>query len=305
MALGAAWLGRAFHHSAFPPERVARERRESITVCVPAREEAGTIGPILEAILELRGCGVVDQVLVAEHGSSDGTAEVARRCGAEVVETDSVFPELGRVAGKGDNLWRALTAARGEIVCFVDADTADFGPHFVCGLVGPLVCEPRVEYVKACYRRPWRDSEGVRPTGGGRVTHLLARPLLGRFYPDLLVFEQPLAGEMAARRALFESLPFATGYGLEIGLLVDAYRAVGLPAMCQVDLDSRQNRHRPLEELGPMADAVLETLTARLAREGRVHGVRALPQERPPLAGDAAARSLHAARGGRLADPAL
>lgn len=274
-----------YHHSAFPPARIAAAREESVTVCVPARDEAATIGPIVSELVALRERGVVDQVLVADHDSSDGTGEIAARLGAEVVRTAEVLPELGPVAGKGDNLWRALSAVEGDVLCFVDADSADFGPHFVCGLVGPLVCEPGTQYVKALYRRPWRDREGVKPTGGGRVTHLLARPLLGRFYPELLAFEQPLAGEMAARRTLFEALPFAPGYGLEIGLLIDIYRKVGLAAMCQVDLDSRQNRHRPLEELGPMADAVLETFTARLAAEGRVdEQAPAAGIERPPFA---------------------
>jgi glucosyl-3-phosphoglycerate synthase len=278
------WLGRcSHHHSAFPPERLAAERRETVTVCVPAWNESATIAPILRDLIGLRRAGVVDQVLVADQDSRDGTGEIAADLGAEVVQTHTLFPELGPVAGKGDNLWRALTAVRGDLVCFVDADSADFGPHFVCGLLGPLICQPDTEYVKAYYRRPWRDREGVRATGGGRVTHLTARPLLGRFYPDLLAFEQPLAGEMAARRTLFEAVPFATGYGLEIGLLIDIYQRVGLAAMCQVDLDSRQNRHRPLEELGPMADAVLETLTARLVDEGRVRGVPVVRSERPPL----------------------
>jgi glucosyl-3-phosphoglycerate synthase len=280
----ADWRGRTRHHRAYPPERIAAERRESVTVCVPARDEAATIGAIVDDLVELRRRGVVDQVLVAEHDSSDGTAEVAEAHGAELVRTASLFRELGPVAGKGDNLWRALTAVRGDVLCFVDADSADFGPHFVCGLVGPLACEPGIEYVKGLYRRPWRDRKGVKPTGGGRVTHLTARPLLGRFYPELLAFEQPLAGEMAARRGLFESLPFATGYGLETGLLIDVYRRFGLAAMVQVDLESRQNRHRPLEELGPMADAVLETLVARVADEGRLSGVPAPREERPPLA---------------------
>ena len=279
------WLGRcSHHHSAFPPERLAAERRETVTVCVPAWNESATIAPILRDLIGLRRAGVVDQVLVADQDSRDGTGEIAADLGAEVVQTHTRFPELGPVAGKGDNLWRALTAVRGDLVCFVDADSADFGPHFVCGLLGPLICQPGTEYVKAYYRRPWRDHEGVKATGGGRVTHLTARPLLGRFYPDLLAFEQPLAGEMAARRTLFETVPFTTGYGLEIGLLIDVYQRVGLPAMCQVDLESRQNRHRPLEELGPMADAVLESLTARLVDEGRVRGVPVVRSERPPLA---------------------
>jgi glucosyl-3-phosphoglycerate synthase len=273
-----------YHHSAFPPERLAAERRETVTVCVPARNEAETIGPIVRDLVGLRDRGVVDQVLVADHDSVDGTGRIAAALGAEVVRTSWRFSELGPPTGKGDNLWRALTAAKGDIVCFVDADSSDFGQHFVCGLVGPLVCEPGIEYVKAFYRRPWRDGAGVKPTGGGRVTQLLARPLLARFYPELLAFEQPLAGEMAARRSLFEAMPFATGYGLEIGLLIDVYRRVGLEAMCQVDLDSRQNRHRPLEELGPMSDAVLGTLLARAVEENRVSGVTAPRDERPALA---------------------
>lgn len=273
-----------YHHSEFPAERVAAERDASVTVCVPALDEAETIGPIVRDLVDLRERGVVDQVLVADQNSVDGTGQIAAALGAEVVQTGAVMRDLGPPTGKGDNLWRALTAVRGEVVCFVDADSADFGPHFVCGLVGPILCRPGTEYVKAFYRRPWRDREGVKPTGGGRVTHLLARPLLGRFYPDLLAFEQPLAGEMAARRTLFESVPFATGYGLEIGMLIDVYRRVGLKGMGQVDLDSRQNRHRALEELGPMSDAVLEALLARTGEEGRVRGVSVLRDERPPLA---------------------
>lgn len=277
------------HHADFPAEQLAAERRESVTVCVPARDEAATIGPIVADLVALRHRGVIDQVLVADHDSTDGTGRIAAGLGAEVVRTGGLRPELGPVLGKGDNLWRALTAVRGDIVCFVDGDSADFGPHFVCGLIGPLVCEGGVEYVKGFYRRPWCHGADARPTGGGRVTHLLARPLLGRFYPELLSFEQPLAGEMAARRALFEQLPFATGYGLEIGLLIDVYRAVGLAAMRQVDLECRQNRHRPLDELGPMSDAVLETLVARLVDEGRLTGVDAARNERPPLARERAA----------------
>lgn len=258
-------------------------RRESVTVLVPARDEAATIAPIVRDLVALKADGVVDQVLVAEHDSTDGTAEVAARLGAEVVRTGEIFPELGPVAGKGDNLWRGLMAARGEIVCFVDADSTDFGPHFIHRLVEPLR-EPGIAYVKGFYRRPWREGDEVKPTGGGRVTTLLARPLLRRFYPELAWLQQPLAGEMAARRSLFDSVPFTTGYGLEIGLLVDIYRKVGAAAIAQVDLHSRQNRHRSLEELGPMSDAILESVAARLGEEGRLTGVAARRNERPPLA---------------------
>ena len=214
---------RRYHHRAFPPERIAAERAVSVSDCVPARDEAANIGPTVEQLVALRESGGIDQVVVVDD-SRDQTAAIAERCGAEVYSQTALAPEYGPVLGKGDSMWRALSVLHGDVVCFVDADSADFGPHFVCGLVGPAVCEPGVEYVKAFYRRPWRDSDGVRPTGGGRVTHLLARPLLGRFYPELLAFEQPLAGEMAAARTLFEAVPFATGYGLEIGLLIDVYR---------------------------------------------------------------------------------
>jgi glucosyl-3-phosphoglycerate synthase len=258
-------------------------RRESITVLVPARNEAATLAPIVRDLVALRHDGIIDQVLVAEHDSTDGTSEVATQLGADVVHTADVFPKLGPVAGKGDNLWRGLTAAWGDIVCFVDADSADFGPHFVHRLVAPLH-EPGVAYVKGFYRRPWREGDEVQPAGGGRVTTLLARPLLRRFYPELAWLQQPLAGEMAARRSLFEEMPFATGYGLEIGLLIDIYRRVGAAGIRQVDLHTRQNRHRPLEELGPMSDAILESVTVRLAEEGRLAGVSATRHERPPLA---------------------
>ena len=260
-----------------------RARRESVTVLVPARNEAATIAPIVRDLVALRDDGLIEQVLVADQDSTDGTAAEAARIGAEVVRTGTVFPRLGRVAGKGDNLWRGLTCARGDIVCFVDADSADFGPHFVHPLLEPLR-EPGVEYVKAFYQRPWRDGDDCRATGGGRVTTLLARPLLRRFYPELAWLEQPLAGEMAARRSLLEAVPFAIGYGIEIGLLIDIYRRVGVGAIRQADLDTRQNRHRPLEELGPMSDAILETLSARLVEEGRLTGVMATRRERPPLA---------------------
>ena len=259
------------------------ERRESVTVLVPARDEAATIAPIVRDLVALRDDGLIDQVLVAEHDSTDGTAEVATRLGAELVRTSEVFPELGPVVGKGDNLWRGLTAAWGDVVCFVDADSADFGPHFVHRLVGPLR-EPGIEYVKGHYRRPWRDRGEVKGSGGGRVTTLLARPLLRRFYPELAWLQQPLAGEMAARRSLFEAVPFATGYGVEIGLLIDIYHRIGAAAIREADLHSRQNRHRPLEELGPMSDAILENVTARLSEEGRLTAVATRRNERPPLA---------------------
>lgn len=283
---------RTFHHSEFPLERLREEREHSVSVCLPARDEEATIGTILRAIVPLCEVGLVDQLAVVDD-SSDSTWEVAAASGAEVYDQSSLVAELGPVRGKGDAMWRALSVLRGDVVCFVDADSECFGPHFVCGLIGPALCGPRASFVKGFYRRPFRTSgEEPHPEGGGRVTELTARPLLKRFYPELAGLDQPLAGEIAARRDLLERLPFTTGYGVDVGLVIDAWRAVGLDGIAQVDLDVRQNRHRPLRELGAMACAVLDAVTVRLEREGRLvpggdqpparGGPRAA--ERPPMA---------------------
>ena len=268
---------RSFHHSDFPPERIAAERRETVSVCVPARDEAATIGPIVEALIGLREAGAVDDVTVVDARSTDGTAALAAGLGAEVLQQDAMLPGFGPVLGKGDAMWRALSVLRGDVVCYVDADSEDFGPHFACGLIGPLVCERGISFVKGAYRRPFKMGETAAAEGGGRVTELTARPLLNLFYPELAAFRQPLAGEIAARRDLLERLPFSTGYAVEIAMLIDAYEAAGLDALAQVDLDVRQNRHQPLGQLGPMAYAVLRAVAERLARDGRLEPAGAGP----------------------------
>jgi glucosyl-3-phosphoglycerate synthase len=242
-----------------------------VSVCLPARNEERTIGSILTCLGELREIGLVDQIVVVDD-STDCTAEISRQLGAEVHGQRGLRPGLGEVLGKGDALWRALPVLRGEIVCFLDADSEHFGPHFVSGLLGPLVHDERIAFVKAFYRRPFRFGDLTLPDEGGRVTELTARPLLNLFYPDLSGFEQPLAGEVAMRRTLLERLPFATGYGVDIALLIDAYGAVGLDGLAQVNLDLRQNAHQPLRELAGMASAVLRAVAVRLEREGRLSG---------------------------------
>jgi glucosyl-3-phosphoglycerate synthase len=276
---------RSFDHSAFPPERVRAEREGTISVCVPARECAETIEPIVRTLIDLRDRDVVDQVTVLDAGSIDGTAELAAAAGAEVHQQAELLPDRGPVLGKGDAMWRALTILHGDVVCFLDGDSEGFGPHFACGLAGAVACEPGVHFAKAFYRRPFRAGAVELPEGGGRVNELMARPLLRRFFPELGDVRQPLAGEIAARRELLERLPFATGYAVEIAMLVDAYREVGIDGLVQVDLDVRQNRHQALSALGPMADAVLGAVAARLEREGRLAGVDVpAAVERPPLA---------------------
>jgi glucosyl-3-phosphoglycerate synthase len=263
------YRNRTHHHRDFTAERIAAERTETVTVCVPSRECAPTIGPIVERLLGLQSRGVIDGVLVVDAGSLDGTADIAARAGAEVHQEAALLPEFGPPLGKGDAMWRALSVISTGLVAFVDADTEEFGDHFVCGLLGPLVNEPGVAFVKGFYRRPFKSEGVAMPEGGGRVTELMARPLLNMYYPDLAGFQQPLAGEMAGRRDLFERVPWACGYAIETALLVDVYKASGLDALAQVDLEVRQNRHQPLGKLGPMASSVLAAVASRLEGEER------------------------------------
>jgi glucosyl-3-phosphoglycerate synthase len=276
---------RTFHHSLYPPKRIAAERECSVSVCLPARECAQTVGEIVGALAELREAGTIDEIVVVDAGSADGTAAVARRAGAIVWQEAELMPAYGAVLGKGDAMWRALSVLSGELVCFVDADTEGFSAHFATGLLGPLVCERGVSFVKGFYRRPLARGGVEEGEGGGRVNHLTARPALRVFYPELAEVRQPLAGEVAARRQLLEGLPFATGYGVEIAMLIDVWREHGLDAIAQVDLDVHHNRHQPLSALTPMAATVLATVAGRLEREGRLRGAERAPVERPPLAG--------------------
>ncbi|MGB9185295.1 MAG: glucosyl-3-phosphoglycerate synthase [Solirubrobacteraceae bacterium] len=267
-----AWhRSNTFAHADFPASRLATERRSTVSVCLPARNEAATIGGILEPLLGLRDRGVIDQIVVVDH-SSDGTAEIAHELGVEVHDQEQLQPGLGPVLGKGDAMWRALEVLTGEVICFLDADTEAFGAHFACGLLGPLLCGEDIAFVKGFYRRPFKVGAVTLPDGGGRVTELTARPLLNLFYPDLAAVEQPLAGEIAARRELLLRLPFVTGYGVDIALLLDAHRQVGLEAIAQVDLEERQNAHQPLRDLGPMAFSVLRALATRVQLDGRLVG---------------------------------
>jgi glucosyl-3-phosphoglycerate synthase len=288
-----------FSHREYPVERLAEAREATVSVCLPARNEARTIGGIVEELVPLRQAGLIDQLVVVDN-STDGTGDIARALGAEVHDQEQLLPELGPVLGKGDAMWRALRILRGDLICFLDADSEAFGAHFATGLLGPLISQPDISFVKGAYRRPFRAGDQVLPDGGGRVTELMARPLLNLFYPDLAGIEQPLAGEVAARRELLEQLPFVTGYGVDIALLLDAYQAVGLDGIAQVDLELRQNAHQPLRDLGPMAHAVLRAVASRLERDGRLKGplptaftlpaandletVASDPVERPPVA---------------------
>jgi glucosyl-3-phosphoglycerate synthase len=244
---------------------------------LPAREVADTIGDI---IVRLRSLGdLIDQILVVDAASQDGTAEIAARLGADVHQESDLLPEFGQALGKGDAMWRALAVADGDLVVYLDSDTRHFSPHFATGMIGPLICEPDVKFVKGYFRRPFVTPDGEeRPVDGGRVTELTARPLLSAFYPELAAFIQPLAGEVAGRRTFFDRLPFATGYAIETSMLLHARDALGgTEGMAQVDLEVRHNHHQSLPALGPMAYAVLRVVLERLRAEGRLADDHAPP----------------------------
>jgi glucosyl-3-phosphoglycerate synthase len=229
----------------------------SVSVCLPARDEEATVGQIVATVRRnlVEHAPVVDEVVVVDDGSTDATAEVAAWEGATVLAVSEILPELPPRTGKGNALWKSLYACSGDIVCWLDADVRNFGSHFVTRLLQPLLTDAEIGFVKGYYRRPLYGEA----TGGGRVTELMARPVISALFPHLAGFVQPLAGEYAGRRALLETVPFVEGWGVEIGLLIDLVANFGLDAIAQVDLDVRDHRNRPLEELGPQAMAILVT----------------------------------------------
>ncbi|MFD4632631.1 glucosyl-3-phosphoglycerate synthase [Streptomyces sp. NPDC058284] len=236
----------------------------SVSVVLPALDEEGTVGEIVAEIRRalMERAPLVDELVVIDSGSTDRTAEVAAAAGAKVVHRDEILPRVAAVPGKGEVLWRSLLVTSGDVVAFVDADLREFSADFVSGIVGPLLTDPDVAFVKAMYDRPLGEAAGQ----GGRVTELMARPLLNMHWPRLAGFVQPLGGEYAARRSLLERLPFPVGYGVELGLLVDALHTVGLDALAQVDVGVRRHRHQDGQALGRMAAAIYRTAQLRLAR---------------------------------------
>ena len=260
---------RRYQASAYPPKRLrAQKLATSVAVVIPTKECADTVAGVLAGTVgPLRDAGVVEEVLVVDAHSADGTAELARTNGATVIDQDDVLPEYGPALGKGDAMWRALHICRADIVCFLDGDTANPNPLHLQGLIGPLLADPSLQLVKGAFDRPLSTGGTAFPNEGGRVTELMARPLLNLHEPRLAGFAQPLAGEFAGRRELFAAVRFPVGYGVEIAVLIDALRRHGLEALAECHLGERQNRHQPLRALGEMAYAVLAAVEARIGAE--------------------------------------
>ena len=253
---------RSFDFRDFPASRlVAAKRGRRVSVCLPARNEGATVGATVETIHRelMLAEPVVDELVVMDDGSTDDTAAVAEAAGATVVSAADVLPEYGTEHGKGQAMWRAVHVTSGDLLAFCDADIQQFDAGFVRGLLGPLLTRDDVTFVKGYYERPLDG----RPGEGGRVTELMARPLISVFFPDLAALCQPLAGECAARREVLEAVPFAGGYGVDLGLLIDVTERFGTAGLVQCDLGQRVHRNRPLAELGVQALAILQLALVR------------------------------------------
>jgi glycosyltransferase involved in cell wall biosynthesis len=270
------WFSRrTYHHRAYDPRSLLREKLRQglkISLVIPALNEAATIAPIVGAVREnlVERVPLLDELMVVDSNSTDGTAERAAEAGALVIQDREVRPDLEPMYGKGEAMWKSLLVSRGDIVAWLDADIRNFHPRFVYGVLGPLLLDPTVGYVKGFYERPVMDGDRLTGLGGGRVTELMARPLLNMFWPHLGGVVQPLSGEYAGRRSLLEQIPFFTGYGVEIGMLIDVAEKFGLDSIAQVDLERRVHRNRNLADLSRMSFAVLQTAMRRLSSSGRM-----------------------------------
>jgi glucosyl-3-phosphoglycerate synthase len=298
--------------------RAKRGGGHRISVVLPARDEEETVGTLVAVLRErwMQRVPLVDELVVVDSDSTDGTAAVARAAGADVVATTDVLPSHGTRPGKGEALWKSLAATTGDLVVFLDADLLGDVTHYVPGLLAPLLADPQVLYVKGCYTRPL-EVDGISvPAGGGRVTELTARPLLNALWPELAGFVQPLGGEYAGRRSALEQVPFVSAYGVEIGLLIDLLALGGLSSLAQVDLGVRRHTSQSQEALGAMAGQVVSTVLARaecgrpghhrldasgLLTQFRHDGTGFVPRssavavdERPPMVTIPEYRSLHA-----------
>ena len=248
--------------------RLKEEQNLSISLALPALNEEETIGKVIETIQSalIKDFPLLDEIVLVDSDSTDKTREIAREYGIPVFVHQRILPQHGARAGKGEALWKSLYVTKGDIILWIDTDIVNIHPRFVYGLIGPLLVDPSIQYVKGFYRRPLRVGDKVQAGGGGRVTELTARPLINLFYPQLSGVIQPLSGEYGGRRSTLEQLPFFSGYGVEIGLLIDVVEKFGLQSIAQVDLKERIHHNQPLEALSKMSFEIIQAVTRKLER---------------------------------------
>ena len=270
-----SWLAaNTFHHSSFwDLNELVQEKQKrnlKISLCIPTLNEEKTIGKEIVIFTSelMQRYPLLDEIAVIDSDSSDQTRAVAAAFGAQVYLSRDILPGYGEQRGKGENLWKAIYQLNGDIIIYIDADIKNIHPRFVYGLVAPLIFRPEIQYVKAFYDRPLASSQGIRPSGGGRVTEILIRPLFSLFFPELTALIQPLSGEYAVRRQVLEKIPFPIGYGVETSHLIDVYHRWGLGAIAQTDLDRRVHRNQHTRELGKMAFGILQTFLKRVEALG-------------------------------------
>lgn len=276
------WLKtNTFHHSQFWDLAKLVEEKEkqqtTISLCIPTLNEEKTIGKeiILFKSELMNRYPLLDEIAVIDSGSVDRTRDIASSFGADVYLSKNILSRLGEKKGKGENLWKAIYQLKGDIIVYIDADIKNIHPRFAYGLIAPLIYRKEIKYVKAFYDRPLAISNEVRPSGGGRVTEILIRPLFSLFFPDLTGIIQPLSGEYAVRREVLEQIPFPIGYGVETSHLLDVYQRLGMGAFAQTDLDQRVHRNQATRDLGKMAFGILQTFLSRMQS---LHLMEKLPE---------------------------
>ena len=292
---GRSILAQSFHSSAYRDKKrlvdLKREKGVSISLAFPTLNEEATIAKeILVLKTELmERFPLLDEIAVIDSGSVDKTRDIAREFGAGVYSSSSILEKRGSHRGKGENLWKSLYVLKGDIIVWIDADITNINPKFLYGLVGPLLENDEIGYVKAFYKRPIRSAAGLASSGGGRVTELLIRPLFSLFYPELAELVQPLSGEYAGRRSILERLPFSVGYGVEVGHLIDLFHMYGPGIIAQVDMDERIHRNQSIEALSRMSFGILATFLDRLQKYGELSISKELGTRHIALASEAEA----------------
>ncbi|MCG2795612.1 MAG: glucosyl-3-phosphoglycerate synthase [Actinomycetia bacterium] len=267
---------RTYQHGEFADvgRLVAMKEEQGVTfsVCLPTRNVESTVGEILRVFRTelMERHHLIDQLAIIDSRSGDGTVDVASAQGAEVFFDDEILTGLPPASGKGEALWKSLYVLDGDIIAWIDSDIENIHPRFAYGLIGPLLSNPDIGYVKGYYQRPLKEGEVTMKTGGGRVTELVVRPFLNLFYPELAGLIQPLSGEYAGRRSVLCSVPFLTGYGVETGLVLDILERYGLGSLAQVDLEVRRHHNQPLDALSRMSFAVMKAIFRRLDDDGKI-----------------------------------